>query len=250
MSVAKNCSMRPLGCLDKRRERLRCRFLRRCLHRDGWRILGRGEPGGIAGDGGVAAGGSWMVALSEPIVDLFRGGRSTGRMRWRLRLILRFLRFRFRCGRHRGFILGAFYAAGNTVTPAIAGWVITLVSIPVYACAVSPDERGGAGGGVGYWDVAEYGDAGGAVASVSVGESGVGWSMASWGGRCWQRVLGFAGTAWCVGRLHLPRGYRGDCDFDWIRDDGLGWDLCGGAARDGVEVAEAVAAQGRIGEEL
>ncbi len=25
-------------------------------------------------------------------------------------------------------------------------------------------------------------------------------------------VLGFAGTAWCVGRLHLPRGHRGD----WI----------------------------------
>jgi putative peptidoglycan lipid II flippase len=76
--------------------------------------------------------GAWMVALAFPLVDLFRGGvfsptdaEATARY---------FIIFSFSIALWtvQGIYARAFYAAGDTRTPAVAGWIITLASIPIY----------------------------------------------------------------------------------------------------------------------
>jgi putative peptidoglycan lipid II flippase len=77
--------------------------------------------------------GAWMMALSLPLVDLlFRGGHfnltdAADTSRYFVILV-----FSLALWAAQSIYARAFYAAGNTITPAVAGTVITLLSIPVY----------------------------------------------------------------------------------------------------------------------
>jgi putative peptidoglycan lipid II flippase len=75
---------------------------------------------------------AWMVALAYPLVDLFRGGifsrpdaESTARY-------FAIFSFSIALWTVQGIYARAFYAAGDTRTPAVAGWIVTLASIPIY----------------------------------------------------------------------------------------------------------------------
>jgi len=77
--------------------------------------------------------GSWMVALSFPLIDLFRAGsfKITDALETSTYFTLFSLSIVFWSA--QAIYSRSFYAAGNTLTPAIAGWAVTLVSIPIYA---------------------------------------------------------------------------------------------------------------------
>jgi putative peptidoglycan lipid II flippase len=77
--------------------------------------------------------GAWMMALSLPLVDLlFRGGHfnltdAADTSHYFVILVISLALWAA-----QSIYARAFYAAGNTMTPAIAGTVITLLSIPIY----------------------------------------------------------------------------------------------------------------------
>jgi putative peptidoglycan lipid II flippase len=152
---------------------------------------------------------AWMMALAGPIVDLLRGGsfsRGDAALTGRY-----FAVFAVTLGlwSAQGIYARAFYAAGNTLTPAITGTVVTVLSIPVYA-----------------WLFARLGVDGLAWASnVGIAALTVALavqlhrkrlvSVASLDGGELLRaalaaVLGYATTAACVRWLPHPRGHGGD----------------------------------------
>ncbi|RXH54264.1 lipid II flippase MurJ [Granulicella sibirica] len=76
---------------------------------------------------------AWMIALADPIVDLLRrraftqeDARSTAHFFGLFAITLCFWA-------SQGIYSRAFYAAGNTLTPAISGTLVTIISVPVYA---------------------------------------------------------------------------------------------------------------------
>jgi putative peptidoglycan lipid II flippase len=76
--------------------------------------------------------GAWMIALANPIVNLLRGSFTPAEAHaTALYFTLFTLSIAFWAA--QGIYARSFYAAGNTVTPATAGWIVTLVSIPIYA---------------------------------------------------------------------------------------------------------------------
>jgi putative peptidoglycan lipid II flippase len=77
--------------------------------------------------------GAWMIALAAPIVDLFRGGSFTPEDAHATTIFFTLFTLSIAFWAAQGIYARSFYAAGNTVTPATAGWIVTLVSIPVYA---------------------------------------------------------------------------------------------------------------------
>jgi putative peptidoglycan lipid II flippase len=77
--------------------------------------------------------GAWMIALASPIVDLFRGGSFTPSDAQATALYFTLFTVSIAFWAAQGIYARSFYAAGNTVTPATAGWIVTLVSIPIYA---------------------------------------------------------------------------------------------------------------------
>src|SRR5271170_5256488 len=77
--------------------------------------------------------GAWMIALASPIVDLFRGGSFTPADAQATALYFTLFTISIAFWAAQGIYARSFYAAGNTVTPATAGWIVTLVSIPIYA---------------------------------------------------------------------------------------------------------------------
>jgi putative peptidoglycan lipid II flippase len=77
--------------------------------------------------------GAWMIALASPIVDLFRGGSFTPSDAHATALYFTLFTLSIAFWAAQGIYARSFYAAGNTVTPATAGWVVTLISIPIYA---------------------------------------------------------------------------------------------------------------------
>jgi putative peptidoglycan lipid II flippase len=77
--------------------------------------------------------GAWMIALASPIVDLFRGGSFTPSDAQATALYFTLFTLSIAFWAAQGIYARSFYAAGNTVTPATAGWIVTLVSIPIYA---------------------------------------------------------------------------------------------------------------------
>jgi putative peptidoglycan lipid II flippase len=77
--------------------------------------------------------GAWMIALASPIVDLFRGGSFTPSDAQATALYFTLFTISIAFWAAQGIYARSFYAAGNTVTPATAGWIVTLVSIPIYA---------------------------------------------------------------------------------------------------------------------
>jgi putative peptidoglycan lipid II flippase len=77
--------------------------------------------------------GAWMIALAAPIVDLFRGGSFTPADAHATSLYFTIFTLSIAFWAAQGIYARSFYAAGNTVTPAMAGWTVTLLSIPVYS---------------------------------------------------------------------------------------------------------------------
>src|SRR6202046_4353100 len=76
--------------------------------------------------------GAWMVALANPIVNLLRGSFTPAETHaTALYFTLFTLSIAFWAA--QGIYARSFYAAGNTITPATAGWIVPLVSIPIYA---------------------------------------------------------------------------------------------------------------------
>jgi putative peptidoglycan lipid II flippase len=77
--------------------------------------------------------GAWMIALSTPIVDLFRGGSFTPADATSTTLYFTIFTLSIAFWSAQGIYARSFYAAGNTATPATAGWAVTLLSIPIYS---------------------------------------------------------------------------------------------------------------------
>jgi putative peptidoglycan lipid II flippase len=74
-----------------------------------------------------------MVALAEPAVDVFRGGRFRPQDAQETAVYFAIFAVTLCLWSAQGIYARAFYAAGNTLTPAISGTVITVISIPCYA---------------------------------------------------------------------------------------------------------------------
>lgn len=77
--------------------------------------------------------GAWMIALASPIVDLFRGGSFTPADAQATALYFTIFTLSIAFWAAQGIYARSFYSAGDTVTPATAGWAVTLLSIPVYS---------------------------------------------------------------------------------------------------------------------
>ena len=74
-----------------------------------------------------------MVALAGPAVDVFRGGRFTPEDAHTTAVYFAIFAVTLCLWSAQGIYARAFYAAGNTLTPAITGTTITIISIPCYA---------------------------------------------------------------------------------------------------------------------
>ena len=76
---------------------------------------------------------AWMSAMAVPVVDLFRGGKFTHADATLTAHYLAIFAFSLALWSAQGIYARAFYAARNTLVPAISGTIVTLVSIPIYA---------------------------------------------------------------------------------------------------------------------
>ncbi|SNS26138.1 putative peptidoglycan lipid II flippase [Granulicella rosea] len=74
----------------------------------------------------------WMIALAMPIVDLLRGGAFTHDDAVSTARYMALFAVSLALWAAQGIYARAFYAARNTLTPAISGTAVTLLSIPVY----------------------------------------------------------------------------------------------------------------------
>ena len=74
-----------------------------------------------------------MVALAEPVVDLFRRGKFTPADAHSTALYFALFATTLCLWSAQGIYARAFYAAGNTLTPALSGTAVTVLSIPVYS---------------------------------------------------------------------------------------------------------------------
>jgi len=153
--------------------------------------------------------GAWMVALSFPIIDLFRGGSFNLHDAVETSQYFTIFAVSIAFWAAQQIYSRSFYAAGNTVTPAIAGWAVTLISIPIYAVLFH-----------------RMGVTGLAVASdlgmvLSVGTLAVllhryrlvhiqGLEYGELGRALVASLVSCGGTLCCLRLLHLHRGYRGD----------------------------------------
>ena len=75
---------------------------------------------------------AWMIALAPPIVDLFRGGSFNRTDAAKTEQYFAIFAISLALWTAQGIYARAFYASRNTLTPAVAGSIITLLSIPVY----------------------------------------------------------------------------------------------------------------------
>jgi putative peptidoglycan lipid II flippase len=155
----------------------------------------------------MAAG--WMIALGGPIVDLYRGGSFSRTDAQETAAYFVVFTLSIALWAAQGFYARAFYAVGNTRVPAIVGWVVTLVSLPVYSVMFHRM------GMLGLAIASDFGillltvtlavllDRRGLVplAGLEAGEMLRALTAAS---------VGFAGAAVCVGYLPVARGHHGD----------------------------------------
>ena len=75
---------------------------------------------------------AWMVALAGPINGFLRGGKLTPGQATLTAEYFAVFALSLALWSAQGIYARAFYAARNTLTPAISGTVVTLVSIPIY----------------------------------------------------------------------------------------------------------------------
>lgn len=75
---------------------------------------------------------AWMVALGPWLMDLFRGGRFSRENAITITHLFTILAVTLAVWAVQGIYARAFYAASDTITPAITGTVITVASVPIY----------------------------------------------------------------------------------------------------------------------
>jgi len=76
---------------------------------------------------------AWMVALAGPIVSFLRGGSYTHADALATARYFAIFALSLALWSAQGIYARAFYAARNTLTPAISGTAVTCLSIPIYA---------------------------------------------------------------------------------------------------------------------
>ena len=76
---------------------------------------------------------AWMCALSVPLLDIYRGGIYSRADAISTARYFAIFSVSLALWSAQGIYARAFYAARNTITPAVSGTVVTLVSVPVYA---------------------------------------------------------------------------------------------------------------------
>ena len=76
---------------------------------------------------------AWMIAVAPWLMDSFRGGRFSRYEAAETRQLFTILSVTLALWAVQGIYARAFYAASDTRTPAIAGTIVTVVSIPLYA---------------------------------------------------------------------------------------------------------------------
>jgi len=153
--------------------------------------------------------GAWMVALSFPIIDLFRGGSFKLEDAVETSEYFTIFAVSIAVWSAQAIYSRSFYAAGNTMTPAIAGWAVTLVSIPIYALFFH---------GMGVAGLAVASDVGMVLSVVTLAVllhrqrlvHIQGLEYGELGGALAAALVSYIGTSICVRSLHLGRGYRGD----------------------------------------
>jgi putative peptidoglycan lipid II flippase len=157
--------------------------------------------------------GALLVALSFPLIDLFRGGSfnlsdaiETSHYFTIFAISIAFWAAQAIYGR-------SFYAAGNTMTPAIAGWAVTLISIPIYALLFHH---------TGVPGLAWASDIGMAISTLTLAillhrnklVSLAGLEYGELARALLAALISFAGTYWTVRQttnlFHLARGHRTD----------------------------------------
>jgi putative peptidoglycan lipid II flippase len=161
---------------------------------------------------------AWMMAAALPVIDLvYRRGRFSFTDSRETAALFFWFSVSLVFWAAQGLYARAFYAAGNTLTPMLAGTMITMVSIPVY---------GGVGNCIGHRNCCAHGCAGLVIASQTPGTgrrvavegiAEVAWNRkpcrihrlfgirricSGWKPR---RRLGFAGSGICnLGRSRVP----------------------------------------------
>jgi putative peptidoglycan lipid II flippase len=75
---------------------------------------------------------AWMIALAPWLMDLFRGGKYNRADAAATTRLFSVLAITLAVWAVQGIYARAFYAASNTVTPAVTGTLITVLSIPMY----------------------------------------------------------------------------------------------------------------------
>jgi len=76
---------------------------------------------------------AWMVALAPWLMDLLRGGRFSHADALETTHLFCIFAVTLAIWAVQGIYARAFYAASDTLTPAITGTIITVVSVPIYA---------------------------------------------------------------------------------------------------------------------
>ena len=76
---------------------------------------------------------AWMVALATPINNFLRGGRLSPADAHLTARYFALFALSLALWSAQGIYARAFYAARNTLTPAISGTLVTVLSIPIYA---------------------------------------------------------------------------------------------------------------------
>jgi putative peptidoglycan lipid II flippase len=170
--------------------------------------------------------GAWMVAMAYPLVDLFRGGVFSPQDAETTARYFVIFSFSIALWTVQGIYARAFYAAGNTRTPAIAGWAVTLASIPVYRVLFAR---------MGLPGLAIASDVGILVQTLTLGvllharglvrAEGIEWDELGRAGVA--AIAGFEGAALCLRYLPVHPGYGGD--FVLLAAGSLAWLGCGWA---------------------
>ena len=75
---------------------------------------------------------AWMIALAPWLMDLFRGGRYNRADARETTQLFAVLSLTLGIWAVQGIYARAFYAASNTLTPAINGTIVVLLSVPLY----------------------------------------------------------------------------------------------------------------------
>jgi putative peptidoglycan lipid II flippase len=153
--------------------------------------------------------GAWMMALSVPIIDLFRGGRFSPSDAAETSRYFTIFAVSVAMWSAQAIYSRSFYAAGNTLTPAIAGWTVTLVSVPIYAWLFHSMSVTG---------LAVASDIGMAISTVTLAVllhkyrlvHIQGLEYAELGRSLLAAVLSYSAVAVCLGLIRPAKGHAGD----------------------------------------